>query len=324
MNTKNRIIDYPHAKITKKSTLFSVLKQGFQLATEGYKHKSKKYRRKQQWKILFHSLCNPRFSAEWFDLLSSVNYSYIFSVRPRLYIKPFRTYISVKWNKHKKLKVIFDSYRLMRSENNLFSKLLYENKRNELALLPIGDDYSASLILGYDDQFRKEGEIILSLECDGLGGRVVSVAFSFEEIEEGRWVCWVGCVQGHALKMHQATKLIQKLMHGLRPNSFIVVALQDLCRNLGCDAIYCVADSAHSYRKKHAVHLPWRHKIDFDYDEFWQDIGAKKVDQHWFELPLVRARKEMSELKTKKRAMYRKRYTMLDEVAINISNAVNR
>ena len=157
-----------------------------------------------------------------------------------------------------------------------------------------------------------------------LNKSVVSVAFSFEEIEEGRWVCWVGCVQGHALKMHQATKLIQKLMHGLRPNSFIVVALQDLCRNLGCDAIYCVADSAHSYRKKHAVHLPWRHKIDFDYDEFWQDIGAKKVDQHWFELPLVRARKEMSELKTKKRAMYRKRYTMLDEVAINISNAVNR
>lgn len=300
----------------------SGLKQGWALAAKGYAHKSKKYRRKQQWKILFHSLCNPYFSLKWFELLTSPKYAYIFNIRPRLYIKPFRTYISIKWNKPKKLNVIFDTYRFMK-KNELFSQLLYENKSHVLATLSIDGEYEASLVLGYDDQFRKEGEIILSLECKELGGRIVSVAFSFEEIE-GDWVCWIGCVQGHSLKMDHATKSIQKLMYGLRPNSFIVLALQNFCSSLGVETIYCVADSAHSYRKKHAVHLPWRHKIDFDYDSFWEEVGAQRHDQHWFKLPNVRVRKEILDLKTKKRAMYRKRYAMLDELAINISEGCSR
>lgn len=312
------------SQFIKSIPFITALLQGWGFAKMGYQNKSPGYRRKQQWKAIYHVFCNYKFSLAWFETLSLVEYSYIFNLRPRLYIKPYRAYISTMWNKEKKLKVIFDSYRFMIMNHAIFSRLVNKNERSVLAQFPIDDNHIASLVLGYDDQFRKEGEVVLSLECEQLGGRLVSVAFSFEEVESNQWVCWVGCVQGHSLKnMGQATKSVQKLMHGLRPNSFIMTALQDVCHSLGCATIYCVADSHHSYRQKHAVHLPWRHKIGFDYDAFWLEIGAVMSVDNWFELPLLRARKEMSELKTKKRAMYRKRYAMLDEMALSISDAVN-
>jgi uncharacterized protein VirK/YbjX len=312
------------SQFIKSIPFIAALLQGWDLAKIGYQNKGPSYRRKQQWKAVYHVFFNYKFSLTWFDTLVAAEYSFIFKLRPRLYIKPFRTYISTRWNKEKKLKVIFDSYRFMKSKQAVFSQLVNENKSAVLAHFPLDEENIASLVLGYDDQFRKEGEVVLSLECEQLGGRLVSVAFSFEEVEANKWVCWVGCVQGHSLKnMGKATKSVQKLMHGLRPNSFIMTALQDLCRSLDCAAIYCVADSHHSYRKKHAIHLPWRHTIGFDYDGFWLEVGAQKEANDWFNLPLLRARKEMSELKTKKRAMYRKRYAMLDEMAVNISAAVN-
>lgn len=306
----------------KEFFLISALVQGWALAKEGYKEYGKNYRKKQQWKIAFHALLSPLFAVKWFETLKSVEFDSVSGPRSRLYIKPFRTYISIKWNKQRKLKVIFDTYRFMKLKGDVFAQLLNKNESSTLAKIDLNDTCSASLVLGYDDQFRKEGEAILSLECEEFGGRVVTVAFSFEEVEKDKWVCLVGCVQGHPLNEVGATKKIQKLMHGIRPNSFIMNSLQEFCRNLGCEAIYCVGDSIQSYRKKHAIHLPWRHKIDFDYDEFWLEVGAKEADNHWFDLPLIATRREMSELKTKKRSMYRKRYVMLDELSEKIAQTV--
>lgn len=302
--------------------LISALNQAWRLAQEGYKNHGSNYRRKQQWKIVFHTLFNPIFALKWFEKLRSPEFNLVSHIRPRLYIKPFRTYISIKWSAQRKLKVIFDTYRFMQLKVAVFSDLLNKNESTIVANIRLSESSIASLVLGYDDQFRKEGEAVLSLECEEFGGRIVSVAFSFEEVDKGRWVCLVGCVQGHPLNEVGATKKIQKLMHGIRPNSFIMNSLQEFCRELGCDAIYCVGDAIQSYRKKHAVHLPWRHGIDFDYNTFWQEVGATECDDGWFSLPLIAARREMSELKTKKRGMYRKRYIMLDELAENISEAV--
>lgn len=310
-------------KITREFFLVSALLQGWNLAKEGYKNHGKNYRKKQQWKIAFHSMLSPAFAVTWFETLKSSAFDAVSGPRSRLYIKPFRTYISIKWNKQRKLKVIFDTYRFMKLKGDMFSKLLNENASSTLTQIVLNEECSGSLVLGYDDQFRKEGEVLLSFECEEFGGRVVSVAFSFEEIETNKWVCLVGCVQGHPLNEVGATKKVQKLMHGIRPNSFIMNSLQELCRNLGCHAIYCVGDSIQSYRKKHAIHLPWRHGIDFDYDEFWQEVGAKECGKGWFDLPLIATRREMSELKTKKRSMYRKRYLMLDELSVNISAAIH-
>ncbi|MBN2638473.1 MAG: DUF535 family protein [Bacteroidales bacterium] len=308
-----------------KIPLLSPVVQGWKLAAEGYKDDRPNYRKNQQKKIAFHALLSPLFARRWFKLLTSKDYSYILSYRPRIYIKPFRVYISTRWNKKQKQKVILDSYRFIQSKGKRFEQVLKSYEGIIVAQLMLDESTEAILRFGYDDRFRKEGEFVLSLESQKLGGKLIATAFSVEETSDGVWTCRVGCVQGYMYgEMQDNFKVVQKLLHGLRPNSFIVFALQELARNLGTEKIYCVGSQIQAFRKKHAIHLPGLHDINFDYSQFWQECGGLDLGNDWFELPLIPERKSMEEIKSKKRSMYSKRYQLLDSISEMISTSVGK
>lgn len=300
----------------------SAVQQALRYWRSAYGDENSKYAKKQKWKVVFHSLLAPKFALKWFEVINSYDFSDVVKSRPLLYIKPFRTYISIQWNRNKRLKVIMDSYRFMRIHSGVFNDFICHRQDLILAEIELKNGMTAHLKLGYFDQFRKEGEIVLFLDCLELGGRISSTAFSFNENNNGEWICFVGCVQGHANNDYDSAKVIQKLMHGIRPNAFIVFALQELCRQLGCERILCAGDSIHTYRQKHAIHIQKLHAIDFDYDKFWQESLAEPVEDGWYQLPLQAERREMKDLKPKRRASYRKRYAMLDEVSISIAYKV--
>lgn len=302
-------------------SLIPLLKSGWQLAAKGYFDYSPSDRRKQQWKISFHLLFNVGFASRWFEFLQSTDFSYVSFNRPRLYIKPFRTYISIKWSKAQKVKVILDTYRFIKSKESVLGQILSCKDGKVIACLNFDNSYTGYLKLWYDDRFRKEGELVLTLECSELGGKISSVAFSLEETE-GCWRCIIGCVQAHnCIDNQNAFNLTQKLLHGLRPNSFVVHAIQELSRYLGCSSIYCVGNSIQAHRGKHFVHIPWRHSIYFNYNAFWCEVGGKDIGKDWFELPLVPVRRDIQEIKSHKRSMYRKRYAILDDLSLKICDA---
>jgi len=310
-------------KILKKIPFISLLFTGWEFAFKGYPTHHYGYRLSQQSKIIFHTFLNPIFASKWFKILNSADFSFIVKHRNRLYIKPFRPYISIKWNKKQKVKVISDTYRFLKGKGDLFNQLLTNDEGKIIARLQPNDSHEIILRLGYDYRFRKEGEMILFLESEQLGGRFISVSFSFEEKEKDHWVCLIGCVQGHKINTEQySSKLAQKLMFGQRPKALITYAIQEFSRVLGCSAIYGVGNSIQSFHQKHAIHLPWLHNINFDYDAFWQEVGGKSVDKGWFELPLIPLRKDMKDIKSKKRSMYRKRFNMLDNLSENILNSI--
>ncbi len=300
----------------KSNNIFTIARQ---LATETYKNHSEKYRKRQQRKIIFYVFLKQKFSRKWFDILYNKDLKSVFPHRPYMYIKPFRPYISIKWNTKQKLKVILDSYRFLSEKKDFLVDFLQNKEAKTLANLFFNDEIKGELKLGYDNRFRKEGELVLWFESEQLGGRIISVAFSFEETEKNNWTCLIGCVQGQIADSQNFTKETQKLMYGLRPKAFIIYALQELAREWGCSTIYGVGDAIQSYRKKHAIHLAWTHKIHFNYDELWLENGAKNMGKGWFELPLVPVRKDLQEIKSKKRSMYRKRYQMLDEISAQIT-----
>lgn len=308
-----------------KSSFFDDLFRGYHFANKGYINDSIEYRNKQKMKIILFIFLNPRFAHNWFKFLQSDSFGRIFEQRPRLYIKPFRVYISTEWNKKKKLKVIMDTYRFIQKKESSLGPALTQPKGVIITTQVFNNTYELFLKLGYDDRFRKEGELVLSLECVQLGGKIISVAFSCEETTEGDWVFIIGCIQGHNNEHTQgAFKVIQKLLNGLRPNSFIIYALQELAKNLGISAILCVGDSIQAYRQKHAIHLPKVHDIHFDYNKFWQEVGGKNSQNGWFELPLQPTRKPIEEVESHKRSMYRKRYEMLDDVSLKICHYFNK
>ena len=52
----------------------SVAIYGWKLATKAFADERIKYRRKQQWKIFFSCIINPRFANEWFGILKSPHF----------------------------------------------------------------------------------------------------------------------------------------------------------------------------------------------------------------------------------------------------------
>ena len=96
----------------------------------------------------------------------------------------------------------------------------------------------------------------------------------------------------------------------MRPQQLMVTALQYFSASLNLDGIIGIA-------QEHQVKLRWRLKkrVKMNYDLFWQENGATLGDDGYWHLPQIPPRKDLAEIESKKRSMYRKRYQMLDNMA---------
>lgn len=301
--------------LTAIKNLPQTLSTGIQLATAGFEGEETWYQKKQHRKIILKTLLHPVFTYHWFNLLQSAEFQHVTAKRERLYIKPFRAYISTKWNKVEKVKALTESYHFLKV-NNLEDTIL--NGHLIVADIRFDENHQGILKLEYSDQFRKEGELALTLESEQCGGRIASAAFSFIQDEQQNWTCLLGCIQAHVSK--ENFKLSQKLLHGMRPNAFIVNALQELLNNLECHTLLGVGNTIQAHRKKHFIHINRFHKINFDYDNFYHEMGGKSLENDWYTLPLTPERKDLKEIKSKKRSLYRKRYELLDGISEKIAN----
>lgn len=300
----------------------SVAVKGWQYASGTFAKERRSYRLWQQLRSFFAALIYPATATKWYNVIESPGFMQVTQHRPRLYFKPFRVYMSIRWGTQQRVKVILDTYRFILSKGNNLFKGIVKAGGIIVASLLLDDVTDGFLTLGYDDRFRKEGEFVLSFDSKQLGGRIVAASFSFEEMEPGSMVCRIGCIQGHALNDSNSSKAAQKLMHGLRPKALVVYGIQELSRQLGCSAVYGAGDEIQAYRKKHFIHLSKRHAIQFDYNAIWAECGGQPGNDGWFELPLVPVRKSMQEIKSHKRALYQRRYKMLDDISAQIASAV--
>ncbi len=300
----------------------SVAVTGWQLASGTFAGHNKSFRRKQQWKSFLLALINPRFASQWFEILRSSDIHIVAKHRRRLYLKPFRPYMSMRWTKKQKVKVILDTYRFIMSKGEEFRRVITCSEGVEIARFNLSETTEGFLTLGYDEKFRKEGEFVLSFKCDALEGIIIAASFSFEEMESGRWASRIGCIQGYSGNA-DLSRAAQKLLCGLRPKSLLIFALQEFSRELGMTAIYGAGDKIQVYRGKHLIHLPWRHVISFDYNSIWCESGGKLHNNGWYELPLTPDRRKLTEIKANKRSLYQRRYQMLQNLTVKIADTVN-
>lgn len=303
-------------------SFFSVAIDSWMFASRAFPGHKKKYQRKQQWRSFFAVLIHPKLAYKWFGVLKSPDLTWAFAHRPQLYFKPFRVYMSIGWTAERRIKVIVDTYRFILSKGEAFKKAITSSNGIEITRWQLNDEIEGFLRLGYHDMHRKEGELVLFFESDQLGGTLATIAFSFEEMAAGNWVSRIACIQGHKIDNSDMTHRIQKLLQGLRPKSFMVFAVQELSRQLGLSAVYGVGDAIHPYRKQHTIHLHWLHAIQFDYDAFWGECDGRLNPDGWYELPLKLVQRDVQEIKTNKRALYNRRYRMLDDISLKIADAV--
>lgn len=172
-------------------------------------------------------------------------------------------------------------------------------------VLDLGGGFSACLDL--NDLHPEEGLWALSLRT-AEQDRVFQLSFGFAR--DGAIL--VGSVQGGkrstTFQPDVAIKALTKQCHGLRPQHLIVHLLMALAKQWNCSDVHFV-DPRHQAKSR------WYrppHHIRFDYLGLFDELGMQQqVNGHW-RAPLALPRRDLSEVDSRKRAQYRRRYDMLD------------
>ena len=224
-------------------------------------------------------------------------------------------YINNTWGVATRLDVLATHYELLQKKP-LWLTIGDSNKGLLLADLSFVSQ-GVYLLLDQASWFLREGELVLNLfKCDL---RVASVAFTIGK-EGDELIIFIGAVQG----IHKGVsseeslcifKQISKDFNGLRPRSILIEVLRMISGTLGVVKIMGVADEHRHHRH------PYFGKRDLlkygvNYNEIWQEHDGA-IDYNWlgfYDIPIAPVRKNVADIPSKKRALYRRRYELLEVI----------
>ena len=163
--------------------------------------------------------------------------------------------------------------------------------------------------LKFEPGQRKEG--LLSVMMDVDGEHLYQIIFWIEQ-RNGQPTLVIGAMQGPNTENAQDfVREMTKRAHRFRTKNLILYMTQTVARALGIKRMLAVSNAGY-YANNH-VRLDRKLKTDFG--AFWEEAGGWETeDKRFYELPLVFPRKTMEEVPTRKRAVYRRRFAMLDEI----------
>lgn len=146
------------------------------------------------------------------------------------------------------------------------------------------------------------------------GVRLYSIGFGFTDAH----TLLMGNVQGPSLKDEGLDRIrdATHAAHGMRPPHLLVHALRVLAAHWGATRLQGVDPENH-------VKGRWNlrdSRLRFDYRAFWAEHeGVRDAGGNW-SLPLDTALRPLEEVPTKRRAMYRRRYAMLEALQLAVDN----
>lgn len=133
---------------------------------------------------------------------------------------------------------------------------------------------------------------------------------------------WIGAMQGPNVdNAKDIIKVITKKSHAYRTKNLILYAAQSLARSLGLTKIFAVTNEGYYANN----HIRSDRKLKTSFSDFWEECGGHLTsDERFFSLPLMEIRKSTEEIPTRKRAVYRRRFEMLDELDAAVKNTVEK
>jgi uncharacterized protein VirK/YbjX len=215
---------------------------------------------------------------------------------------------------------------VMSRHDQLLQSRLKSIRLPEGGQLVVADLQAASpnlrLVLDRASWFVREGSLVFNLFQADV--RLMSIAFSLEESPGRPPVAYVGCIQGSNSDSALDTfRDLTKDLHGLRPRDFLIKAFQRFAGACGMQHILCIADANRQHRadffggKKEAV-------LHLDYDPIWLEQGGVADASGFFLLGCEPQSKPLEEIASKKRAMYRRRYALLDDLGAQFSEVLGK
>lgn len=167
---------------------------------------------------------------------------------------------------------------------------------------------------------RKEG--CLSVLMRYAGHDLYQIMFWLNYDKNHEMCLWIGAMQGPNMEgAKDVVKKVTKFCHGYRTKNLIFYIVQAVARTMGVKAIYAVTNEGYYANN----HVRVDRKLKTSFSDFWQEVGGESTNDSRFDkLPLIEQRKTMEEVPTRKRAVYRKRFILLDEIDVIVSANVAR
>lgn len=301
------VVPLPANRITNGWQLMIALVNGDVIPSKEWKKLSFRL------KFLCRSLFNWRLTISLADILASnLLIEQILHVQPDLPCKLHRPYLTVKMSKLECLFALRDHYTLITQRMPL--KLLLGCLNKEPAVLGNAVDKQGNKVMlkmASLSNLNREGEMTL-LSCNADGVILAKITFILMNYGQ-RPTIFIGGLQGADKEVpHTEIHETTKACYGLFPKRLALEGVCSLAHYLGIDQIIAVGNGGHIYRN-------WRYRskkdvLHADYDEFWLSIGGRKMTSGYFQLPLRIPRKPIESIASKKRAEYRRRYQLLDEL----------
>lgn len=133
------------------------------------------------------------------------------------------------------------------------------------------------------------------------------------------WQLVIGGLQGPRRHVsHEVIKQATRACYGLFPKRLLLEFIWLLAARSHIAAIYGVSDNGHVFRALRYRLSKGRH-FHASYDEFWQSIDGKPESPWRWQLPLRLERKPLESIASKKRAEYRRRFQLLDQLAEQVA-----
>ena len=258
-------------------------------------------------------------SARWFRLLESPDLVGVTLSHPRIFSKLQRPYLHRRLGLRARLAVLEEHYSFVTTQlTDTARQAILSGAGFEVASISIGGTNHYSVCLKYLDQFEKEGELTAVLIDTLRDVPIFTMSFTIMRWTGEERELFIGGLQGQtgASDRENIVELTRSL-HGLRPKALLVFVVQRLAQCWGIDRIRAVGDSEHIYR-----HFRKRREILASYDRFWEECkGVREPDGNYLlpERPTIR---QIDELPAKKRALYRRRYAMLEELGAIIARRI--
>ena len=172
-----------------------------------------------------------------------------------------------------------------------------------------------TLQLDYQTHMAKEGEMSLTLKLGESALYFMALNLRCEP-QPTLEICSLQGGKG----LSEEIKLVTKACGGLRPMSLLVYMAAELARGLGCETLLGIRTQSHVYQcsKRTAS------RVKFDLDGLWEEHQGNVMDELWMSLPLEVPRKTLEEIPSRKRASYKARYQLLDQLGSELQTNLLR
>jgi uncharacterized protein VirK/YbjX len=223
----------------------------------------------------------------------------------------FRPYVNSRWTFNERMTAIENHYLLVKHKVPFLG--LSTDASLDVTELDLGGE-KLRIVLDRPEWMRGEGELGLSLFY-GID-RIYTAMFLLQE-SDGKLQIIVGNVQGDGRDRAALYKEFTKTLFGMRPRDFLVHVMKVLGEDIGCSEILGISDDRHR-----SAHWLTKAKKVSTYDAIWVEHGGVKDPKSGlFRIPAHFSRRPDADVPANKRAQYRRRYQLMDELQAKIREA---